>query len=77
MTEGNDNNSECDVVKNKNDLAEIGFYEIEPVGEGGDIFKEQNIFYQFHSEGFELPSGCELLARGDFFKNQSLSKILN
>lgn len=30
----------CDVVKNKNDLAEIGFYEIEPVGEGGDIFKK-------------------------------------
>ena len=61
----------CDVVKNKNDIAEIGFYEIEPVGEGGDIFKEQNIFYQFHTEGFEIPSQCQLLARGDVFKNQA------
>ena len=32
----------CDVIKNKNDLAEIGFYEIEPVGEGGNIFKSHS-----------------------------------
>ena len=61
----------CDVIKNKNDLAEIGFYEIEPVGEGGNIFKGQNMFYQFHTEGFEVPKGCELLARGEIFKNQA------
>lgn len=61
----------CDVIKNKNDLAEIGFYEIEPVGEGGNIFKDQNIFYQFHTEGFEIPSQCELLARGNVFQNQA------
>ena len=61
----------CDVIKNKNDLAEIGFYEIEPVGEGGNIFKGQSMFYQFHTEGFEVPKGCELLARGEIFKNQA------
>ena len=61
----------CDVVKNENDLAEIGFYEIKPVGEGGNIFRNQNIFYQFHTEGFEVPQGCQLLARGDVFKNQA------
>ncbi len=61
----------CDVVKNENDLAEIGFYEIKPVGEGDNIFKNQNIFYQFHTEGFELPEGCQLLARGEIFKNQA------
>ena len=61
----------CDVVKNKNDLAEIGFYQIKPVGEGDNIFKNQNIFYQFHTEGFELPEGCQLLARGEIFKNQA------
>ena len=60
-----------DVVKNKNDLAEIGFYEIEPVGEGSNIFKNQNVFYQFHTEGFEMPKDCQLLARGDIFKNQA------
>ena len=61
----------CKVIKNKNDLAEIGFYEIEPVGEGDNIFKNQNVFYQFHTEGFEIPDKCHLLARGEFFKNQA------
>ena len=61
----------CDVVKNENDLAEIGFYEIKPVGEGDHIFRNQNIFYQFHTEGFEVPQGCHLLATGDVFKNQA------
>jgi len=61
----------CDVVKNEKDLAEIGFYEIKPVGEGDNIFKNQNVFYQFHTEGFELPEGCQLLARGEIFKNQA------
>ena len=68
----------CEVVKNKNDLAEIGFFEIKPVGEGNQIFKNQNIFYQFHTEGFELPTTCQLLAKGDIFKNPShaLSNVL-
>ena len=61
----------CNVVKNKNDLAEIGFYEIEPVGEGSNIFKNQNVFYQFHTEGFDIPSSCQLLARGNIFENQA------
>nr|MBT6354904.1 hypothetical protein [Pelagibacteraceae bacterium] len=61
----------CDVVKNKNDLAEIGFFEIEPVGDGVKMFKDQNIFYQFHTEGFEIPNKCQLLARGEIFKNQA------
>ena len=63
----------CDVVKNKNDLAEIGFFEIEPVGDGVKMFKDQNIFYQFHTEGFEIPNKCQLLARGEFFKNQKFA----
>ncbi len=61
----------CDVIKNKNDLAEIGFYEIEPTKEGHEIFKNQNIFFQFHTEGFEIQEECQLLARGDFFQNQA------
>ena len=61
----------CDVVKNEKNLAEIGFYAIKPVGEGDNIFKNQNVFYQFHTEGFELPEGCQLLARGEIFKNQA------
>jgi len=61
----------CDVVKNKNNLSEIGFFEIEPIGEGDQMFKNQNVFYQFHTEGFELPDGCQLLAIGNVFQNQA------
>ena len=61
----------CDVIKNKDDLSEIGFYEIEPTKEGHEIFKNQNVFYQFHTEGFEIPEECQLLARGDIFHNQA------
>ena len=50
---------------------EVLFFEIEPVGEGDNIFKNQNVFYQFHTEGFEMPLDCQLLARGDVFKNQA------
>ena len=35
------------------------------------MFQSQKIFYQFHSEGFDLPTGCELLAKGDIFNNQA------
>ena len=59
------------VSKNKNNLAEIGFYNIKPTGEGEEIFKNQNIFYQFHTEGFEIPNSCKLLAKGEIFKNQA------
>ena len=61
----------CKIEKNKNDLSEIGFYNISPTPKGLKMFQKQNIFYQFHSEGFELPNGCELLAKGDIFKNQA------
>ena len=61
----------CDVVKNENDLAEIGFYEIKPIGEGDTIFRHQNIFYQFHTEGFDISDDCHLLAKGEVFKNQA------
>ena len=61
----------CDVVKNKNKLSEIGFFEIEPIGEGNQMFNNHNVFYQFHTEGFELPDGCQLLARGNVFQNQA------
>ncbi len=60
-----------EVKSNKQGLSEIGFYKINPTNIGKDIFKSQNTFYQFHSEGFDLPTGCELLARGDIFSNQA------
>ena len=61
----------CEVKKNINNLSEIGFYNIYPTTQGLKMFESQRVFYQFHSEGFELPSGCELLAKGDIFNNQA------
>jgi len=61
----------CKIEKNSNNLSEIGFYKIEPTEKGITMFQSQDIFYQFHTEGFELPSGCELLAKGNVFTNQA------
>jgi len=61
----------CKVEKNPSELSEIGFYKIKPTENGIKMFQSQDVFYQFHTEGFELPSGCELLAKGDIFTNQA------
>ena len=59
-----------EVRTNTNNYSEIGFYKIQPVNKGIKIFESQEIFYQFHSEGFDLPPDCELLAKGEIFNNQ-------
>ena len=59
------------IEKNSKNLSEIGFYKIKPTSNGLKLFESQSIFYQFHTEGFEIPSGCELLAKGDIFSNQA------
>ena len=61
----------CKIEKNSKNLSEIGFYKIKPTSNGLKLFESQSIFYQFHTEGFEIPSGCELLAKGDIFSNQA------
>jgi len=61
----------CKVEKNPKELSEIGFYKIQPTENGIKLFQSQDVFYQFHTEGFELPFGCELLAKGDIFSNQA------
>ena len=60
-----------EVKANSNGISEIGFYKIKPTAIGEQLFKSQTTFYQFHSEGFDLPTDCELLARGDIFNNQA------
>ena len=60
-----------EVKTNSRGISEIGFYKIKPTEIGKDLFKLQDTFYQFHSEGFELPTGSELLAKGDLFNNQA------
>ncbi len=60
-----------EVKSNSSGISEIGFFKIKPTVIGKELFKFQDTFYQFHSEGFSLPKGCELLARGDIFSNQA------
>ena len=60
-----------EVVKNKENFAEVGFYKIFPTEKGRKIFENQQIFYQWHDEGFDLPNNSVLLATGDRFVNQA------
>ena len=52
-------------------LFEVGYYPVRATEAGKKIFKECQYFYQWHGEGFSLPRGAELLARGDCFANQA------
>jgi GMP synthase (glutamine-hydrolysing) len=53
--------------------AEIGFYKLHGTPEGRKLVHWPSMVYQWHREGFDLPSGATLLARGDIFKNQAFS----
>jgi len=61
-------------VRAKSDgVAEVGFYPLHSTGAGKELTDWPRVVYQWHSEGFELPSGATLLARGDVFENQAFS----
>ena len=52
--------------------AEIGYYPIRPTEAGLKVCAQwPDHVYQWHREGFELPSGAELLAAGDAFEVQA------
>jgi len=50
---------------------EIGFCEVHPVATDGLFLTRPLNMYQWHREGFELPSGAECLATGGAFPNQA------
>tara|TARA_B100000902_G_C26916206_1_gene719378 strand:- start:162 stop:722 length:561 start_codon:yes stop_codon:yes gene_type:complete len=51
--------------------SEIGFFDITPVNDGFKIFQNQKTFFQWHSEGFDVPRDATLLAKGSKFPNQA------
>jgi GMP synthase (glutamine-hydrolysing) len=53
--------------------AEVGFYDLYPTEAGRALVEWPTTVYQWHREGFDLPSGATLLARGDIFANQAFS----
>ena len=59
------------ISKNISELTEIGFYKIKPSLEGEELFQNNRMFYQFHTEGFTTPSHCINLAYGYRFKFQA------
>ncbi len=52
-------------------LWEIGYYPIEPAEGANGVFREPMHAYQWHGEGFDVPDGARLLARGETFENQA------
>lgn len=61
----------ADVNRHPDGLMEIGYYVVEPTDAGRSYFDKHLHAYQWHKEGFEVPNSCDLLAKGDFFKNQA------
>lgn len=50
---------------------EIGYYPIRPTDAGREYFPDEIYVYQWHKEGFDVPRGAELLARGSTFPHQA------
>lgn len=59
------------VMHHPQGLKEIGYYPVYATEAGAKLFPSQLNIYQWHKEGFELPSGAVRLARGDDFANQA------
>ena len=50
---------------------EVGSYPLHATPEGRALMDWPSMIYQWHREGFTLPSGCERLAYGDVYENQA------
>lgn len=59
------------VARHPQGVNEIGYYPLQATPAGRALFPEGLHVYHWHQEGFELPAGAELLARGDAFPNQA------
>ena len=52
-------------------LVEIGWYRLRPTEEGARLMDWPEMIYQFHREGFTLPSGAVKLAEAETYENQA------
>ncbi|MGB3292190.1 MAG: glutamine amidotransferase [Phormidesmis sp.] len=59
------------VSPHADELEEIGYYSVQATAAGYGLFPSTLNVYQWHKEGFELPDGAILLAKGDDFPNQA------
>ena len=59
------------VAPHPDGMVEIGYHPVEPCSPGCCYFPEPMHFYQWHREGFEVPSTAKRLAVGRTFENQA------
>ena len=52
-------------------LVEIGYYEVTPTESGSDFLECPTIFYQWHTETFEIPDDAVHLAHNENFAGQA------
>ena len=52
-------------------LVEIGYYEVAPTDVGEEFLDCPTVFYQWHSETFDIPDGSVHLAHNDNFPGQA------
>ncbi len=60
------------VSANPREFAEIGYYPLRATEHGRALMEWPDMVYQWHREGFTLPSGAQLLAVGDEYENQAI-----
>ena len=60
------------VAAHRESLVEIGYYPLEATEAGNSLMRWPNKVYQWHNEGFDLPSSCDLLATGPTYPNQAI-----
>ncbi len=59
------------VGRRQDGLVEIGYYPLRATEDGAALLPWPSQVYQWHNEGFTLPTGAALLATGDLFANQA------
>ena len=61
------------VAGHRDGLVEIGYYPLRPTETGKALMDDwPTKAYQWHSEGFDKPAGCELLATNPTYPNQAI-----
>lgn len=63
----------ANVGKHPEGMVEIGYHPLSATSAGAAFGPWPSQVYQWHREGFELPSGCTHLAQGSVFENQAYS----
>ncbi len=61
----------ADVVPHPEGMTEIGYYPVQATEAGEHLFPEELMVYHWHSEGFGIPDGAELVATGPTFPHQA------